>query len=178
MSDYVDVMEFGLKPTGEIVVMIGEKGEASSLQDLLALAPDASPLNWAKVLNELEYSGAFTVIADPEGYQRDYIGQIEAEDPGQPWQEGVIRLRDFGMPDFSQISTPSISGGHLVYFVSDDTTGLPYRAEADLAPGSAAPVYAPLDLSPMQDPPAPVTAKPANPDVAAAEAEEGARKAD
>ncbi len=178
MSEYVDVMQFGLKPTGEIVVMIGTAAEATSLQDLLALAPKASPLNWAEVVNELEYSGEFSVITDPETFQRDYLRQIEAEDPNQPWQEGVIRLRDFGVPEFAEICVPRLEGSHLVYFVSDDTTGLPYSAEVDLTPGSAAPTYRPLELRPMPEPPAEVSVQPTNPDEAAAEAEDAASQVD
>lgn len=171
MSDDVDVMRFGLRTTGEIVVMVGEEAEAASWPELLALAPRASAAKWAEISNELAFDGGFEVISDPEAYRRAYLSQVEAEDPARAWQEGVIRRRDFGMPDFAEIHVPTLKGDHLVYFASDATTGLPYRAEAHLTPGSAAPRYEPLELTPMPEPAPMVPPRPRNPERAAAEPE-------
>lgn len=155
MSDYVDVMQFSITPKGEIVVMVGEN-EARSAADLLAMAPDASPANWAEILNELAHSGDFELIEDPDAFRAQYEATLAGEDPSKGWSEGTMRLRDFGIPDFATITPPTLEGSTLVYFARDAYTGLPYRAEVSLAGGDGIPAYTPLPLAPMPGPAAEV----------------------
>ncbi len=156
MSDYVDVMQFSVTPQGEIVVMVGE-AQASSAADLLAMAPNASPANWAEILNELATSGEFELILDPDAFQAQYEATMAEEDPEKGWSQDAMRLRDFGIPDFSSVSPPQRNGSTLVYFARDIFNGLPYRAEVNLAEGDGVPVYDPLPLSATPEPAAVVT---------------------
>lgn len=155
MSDNVDVMQFSVTPQGEIVVVVGEN-EVSSAADLLTMAPDASPANWAEILNELAHSGDFELILDPAGFREQYEATLAQEDPEQGWSQDAMRLRDFGVPDFSQITPPQIAGSTLVYYARDIHTGLPYRAEVSLAGGDGTPTYTPMQLSPTPEPAAEV----------------------
>ncbi|MFL4469067.1 hypothetical protein ACERZ8_04000 [Tateyamaria armeniaca] len=151
MSEYTDLMEFSVTAQGEWVVLIGTQ-EARTIADVMALAPNASPMNWADILNELAHGGDFEVIEDPAAFRAQYEATLSDEDPEKGWSQDAMRLRDFGIPDFDEITVPKINGGTLVYFVRDVYTGLPYRAEIQLGDVGAEPTYAPLDLKPTPEP--------------------------
>jgi len=162
MSDYPDLMEFSVTAQGEFVVLVGSQ-EAHTIADVMALAPNASPMNWAEIVNELAHSGDFEVIEDPAVFRAAYEAAMAEEDPEKGWSQDAMRLRDFGIPRFDEIKAPNITGGTLVYFARDAYTGLPYRAEMPLSGVTAEPDYEPLDLQPTPEPAAhvpPVTELP------------------
>ena len=87
-------------------------------------------LDLCRALNHLWRGNAYRLIADPEAYRRRYDERIAAEDPDAAWQEGVVRLRDFGICDVSQIAPPGVVGDQLIFYVEDDYLGIPYRVTA------------------------------------------------
>lgn len=151
MTDYTDLMQFSVTAQGDFVVMIGNE-EARTIADVMALSPNASPMNWADILNELAYEGDYAVIDDPAAFRAAYEATMAEEDPEKGWSQDAMRLRDFGIPDFTEIAAPSITGSNLVYFVRNTFTGLPYRAEMALSDATAEPTYTPLDLKPTPEP--------------------------
>ncbi|MEO9573619.1 MAG: hypothetical protein ABJ263_12940 [Tateyamaria sp.] len=151
MSDYTDLMEFSVTAQGEWVVIVGTQ-EARTIADIISLAPNASPMNWADILNELASGGDYEVIEDPAAFRTAYEATMAEEDPEKGWSQDAMRLRDFGIPNFDEINVPRINGGTLVYFARDIYTGLPYRAEILLSNAAAEPAYAPLDLMPTPEP--------------------------
>ena len=85
----------------------------------------------------------------------DRYAEAPAEDPNEPWREGMMRLRDFGIPDFTEIAPPKIEDGTLVYFARALFNGLPYRTKVTL--GRVGDVtYLPLELTPPPEPSPPV----------------------
>ncbi|MBK0327025.1 hypothetical protein I5535_06910 [Rhodobacteraceae bacterium F11138] len=114
------------------------------------LAPDAAS-DLALYVNHFARDRDFVPIDDPQTYEKTYRARIESEDPAAPWQQNVMRLRDFGMPDFAEIRSAVLENGTLVFFAADALTGLPYRVCADVKRRTA-PTYSPLALSPVPAP--------------------------
>ncbi|MEP3331645.1 hypothetical protein [Sedimentitalea sp.] len=135
--------------------------EVTELDDLRGRGADAPAADLADAAARLGPEG-YEVIADPVAFEAAYRARLEAEDPAQPWREGVMRFRDFGIPDFAEIAAPVLAGGVLVFFARDTFSGLPYKMELPLGDGPA-PAYEPLALSPMSE-----HASPVPPDVTAA----------
>jgi hypothetical protein len=149
MTDQSETLRFALLSSGEIVVQVGTRAEAATLSEFLALKPKASAIDLAKIINRLIHDRDFELIADPEAFKKAFNEKLASEDSSKPWAEGVIRLSDYGVPDFALLSAPAVEGGTLVYFATEATTGLPFRAEVNLAPGSAEPGYLPMTLTPV-----------------------------
>lgn len=150
MSGDLPAIERGLGDSGEAVVLTGG-GEAQDMASLLRLAPElAAPghaRSLAEAVNHLAQRGEFRVIQDPASFETWYREKLSKEDPETPWQEGVSRLCDFGVPDFSEIEPPVFTSGHLRFFAQDVFLGVPYRVDVpDLA---APPSYEPLKLTPV-----------------------------
>ena len=78
----------------------------------------------------------------------------------------MVRLRDYGVPDFARIEAPKFTDGKLTFYAVDTFLGLPYKVET--ANLETAPSYAPLPLSPLPRPPRPAAA----PDIKPLTAEE------
>ncbi len=138
MTDAIPQIEFGLGDNLERIVILDESDSVDSIPALVSavpglMSPDCA-LQLAEAINHLAVGDGFDLISDPAAYQADYEARLAAEDPNQPWQEGVIRLSDFGRPDYSEIKAPFWNGTAVVFFAKDDFTGLPYRVEAVLAP--------------------------------------------
>lgn len=155
MADDLPRLDLGLTGEGKPVVMLGTTGQATDMAALLRLAPAlASPAHaddLARAVNHLAHSGEFRVITDPKVFEEAYRTRLSHEDPNAPWQEGVIRLRDHGIPDFTEISKPRFEGGRLTFFAADMFLGVPYRVE--LADLKSTPAYTPLPLTPLADAP-------------------------
>ena len=66
----------------------------------------------------------------------------------------MIRLRDFGVPDFATIKAPSVSGEELVFYAVDETLGVPYKVECAQLTGT--PTYEPVPLTALPRPAEPV----------------------
>lgn len=163
MADDVPRIDLGLNGEGKPVVLLGDRGvQATDTETLLRLAPGlASPAHandLALAVNHLAHGGEYRVISDPKAFQEAYNARLSREDAHAEWHEGVVRLRDHGVPDFSKIDVPRFDGGHLTFFAVDMFLGVPYRV--DLANLHAAPVYAPMPLTPLPSAPSPRPAEP------------------
>lgn len=147
----------GLEDDGSPVVMVGEEEtEVTTIAALLAAAPGLTQppaaAATARAINHLAQNAAFDVIEDPAAYEAQYRARLAQEDHNAPWAEGVMRLCDYGVPDFARIAAPAITDGQLVFFAANVIPGLPYRIAADLtgpdvAVGDAN--YTPMDLMPL-----------------------------
>lgn len=137
-----------------VVIVDGE--EIADIAALLArlpelLAPEGLCV-LARMLSHLARGDAYQVIADVAGFEASYRARLASEADG-PWQEGVLRLRDFGVPDFSAMRPPRMEGDTLVFHASRRGSCLPYRVEAPLdAEGPGSLRYVPLALTPFEAP--------------------------
>jgi len=155
MADDVPRLDLGLTGEGRPVVMLGTGGpQAGDMATLLRLAPGlatpAHAADLAMAVNHLAHGGEYRVITDPKAFEDAYRARLAREDPNAEWHEGVVRLRDYGVPDFATVQAPSFAGGRLTFFAVDMYLGVPYRVE--LADLSAQPSYAPLPLTPLPGP--------------------------
>jgi hypothetical protein len=153
MADQPTPLDLGLDEAGAPVVLLGGSPPVRDMAALLRLAPGLAPLALARAANHFAHGNEYQVIADPAEFAAAYQAKLAAEDPAAAWQEGVVRLRDYGVPDFASIAPPQLSGEGLVFFAIDVFLGLPYRVEA--TPAAVAPTYTALPLSPLPQPPAP-----------------------
>lgn len=139
----------GISDDNKPVVFIDSE-QATSMADLLSLAPEldkAEALLLAQIANHFAYDVQYIVIEDPKIFADKYMAQVKKEDSNVGWREGVIRLIDFGIPDFNEIKTPEYSDNKLVFYAVDAFLGVPYKVEvSDL---KAAPTYNPLPLTPL-----------------------------
>jgi hypothetical protein len=135
MSDTNPSLTLGLGDGGRGVVILDGATSHADLAGLLAAAPglatDAAAL--ARAANHFATAMDFAVIEDPAAFAAAYRARLAAEDPDAPWTEGVLRLRDHGVPDFAAILAPRLAGGRLTFFATDRFLGVPYRVEADVA---------------------------------------------
>jgi hypothetical protein len=142
---------FGVGDGGESVAYVGDS-RAVSLAELLGLAPhlvtSANATELARAANHFASGADFVVITDPGAFAEAYRRRLATEDPNADWQENVIRLCDFGVPDFEQIKPPALEDGRLTYFVSDTFLGVPYKAM--LEGFDQKPDYVPLSLTPIE----------------------------
>lgn len=104
----------------EVIAHFPELTEADAAGDLARLA------------THFAHGDAFKVINDPQTFEAAYRARVKTEDPSQPWQQGVSRLIDFGLPDFADVIAPQLAGSELTWTVEDSFTGLPYRAVISL----------------------------------------------
>ncbi len=157
MSDDIPEMILGLGDGGKPLVMVGDNDEATDMAGLLrlvpALASAAHALELSRVMNHLVHGNDYDVIEDPQRFAAEYKARVAREDPDADWQEGVIRLRDHGMPDFAAILAPAFAGGRLSFYAVDRFLGLPYRVET--AALTATPLYEPVALTPIPRKPRP-----------------------
>ncbi|MQQ09342.1 hypothetical protein GFB49_12820 [Epibacterium sp. SM1979] len=157
MADELPNIDLALGAGSEYMVVVDDAQKASDLGQLLALAPGLldpeAALVLAQAVNHIAQGHGFSVIEDPAEFASAYQAQLAKEDPSEPWQEGVIRLVDFGVPDFEEIAAPILTGETLVFFARDGFTGLPYRVEVALNPATSvgADDYKALDLEPLGD---------------------------
>ena len=137
------------------VVLVGDQ-PAATLQEVLASAPELkAPAGLGKycdVVNYLARGRKYRLIHDPDAYRARYDRRFISEDPNAPFQEGVPRLRDFGLCQTAEIQAPRIEGGSVLFYVEDDFLGIPYRVAA---PGPDQPegeiTYTPLPMSPLPE---------------------------
>ena len=151
-------IDLGLTGEGKPVVLLGEFGDqAGSMAELVRLAPDgASPARAADLAlaaNHFAHGSEYRVVTDPQAFEEAYRARLAREDASAAWQEGIVRLSDFGVPDFGTIHAPRLQGARLVFFAADTFLGVPYRVEAPTL--LQAPEYAPLPLTPVPGVPVP-----------------------
>lgn len=157
MPDEIPPLSLGLGDNDEPLVFLGPGKQAADMATLLRLAPglasDARALDLAQAANYFAHGDDYRVIENPADFANAYRAQIDREDPAAEWQEGVVRLRDYGVPDFNQIEPPKFAGGRLTFYAVDAFLGVPYKVEADKL--EAAPNYTPMPLTPLPSPPRP-----------------------
>ncbi len=163
MTDAIPQVALGIDEGAKSVVIIEGATQVSSLGALLTEAPGLlhpdGALTLARVINHLAVRNDWHVIEDPAAYEAGYRAQLGREDPDAPWQEGVLRLRDHGVPDFKGIAAPKMTGTRLTFFAADAAVGLPYRIEVDLSDPARAvdpALYRAVSLIPLP----PSTARP------------------
>lgn len=145
----MDSFEIIEGPEGRVVVING-KEEITDLAGLQMRAPDIDTAQLVQLAIDLGPPG-YDPITDPAAYEAQVRAKIDGEDLSQPWREGVIRISDFGMPDFSQITAPERDGGTLRAPVRDRYTGLPYIMTLALGHDTP-PRFAPLPVTPIERP--------------------------
>jgi hypothetical protein len=157
MIDQPPAIVLGIGDDGGKLVLPGDAGQAHDMTELLRMAPDLErhPLPLAQAINHFAYGGHYRVIGDPGQFETEYKAKLAKEDPNAPWQEGVIRLRDFGVPNFATIKAPAVSGERLVFYAVDTVLGVPYKVEC--ASLTANPVYQPVPLTALPRPVVPHT---------------------
>ncbi|HVY16431.1 MAG TPA: hypothetical protein VHB27_14490 [Rhodopila sp.] len=152
MIDQPPAVVLGIDDSGGKLVAPGDVGQAHDMAELLKMAPHLKkhPLPLAQAVNHFAHGSDFRVISDPNAFAAEYKAELAKEDPSAPWQAGVIRLRDHGVPDFGAIRAPAVSGGHLVFYAVDTFLGVPYKVVC--ATLTATPVYEPMPLTPLPAP--------------------------
>ncbi|MEM1429635.1 MAG: hypothetical protein AAGG09_09270 [Pseudomonadota bacterium] len=124
----------------------------TSIAELVAAVPaltepDAAA-DLAQMVTHFARGRAYRVITDPQAFEAAYRSRIASEDADEPWQQGVLRLVDFGMPDFAEVSRARLEGTSLSWTAEDAFTGLAYRGHASLDDLSAVQFTA-LALTPV-----------------------------
>lgn len=155
MTDIPQV-DLGINEAARSVVIVEGASQVSDLAELISAAPGLmhpeAAGTLARAANHFAQGTDYQVITDPAAFEVAYRARVESEDPNAPWREGVLRLRDHGMPDFNEIMAPSLSGQKLVYFAKDSYVGLPYRVSVDLSNANASAAYTALALKPLPPP--------------------------
>jgi hypothetical protein len=130
MADSLPPLEMDFASNGAPVVVV-EDVEASDLSEALRLAPALGEPNWvraySRVVNHFSSGGDFEPIMDPSTFKAKYLAAYEAEDPDEEVGPGVIRLHNFGIPDFAAIHPPMKDGNTLIFFVENMFMGIPYK---------------------------------------------------
>lgn len=146
-----ELIELGIGKDGESVAYVGNS-LVSNLAKLLNLAPhlgtSANATELALAANHFAHGADFVVITDPDAFADAYRRRLAAEDPDVDWQENVMRLCDFGVPDLDGIKPPVLRDGRLIYFAADACLGVPYRATLNMF--DQVPDYTPLALTPVE----------------------------
>ena len=146
MADGLPPIEFDIGTDGAPVVIVAE-AEARDLDSALRLAPALGDPQWliayAQVANHLAQGDRYEVIVDPAEFRAAYMAAYEAEDPDEPPAPGLIRLHNYGLPDFDSIAAPHMEGENLVFHAENVTLGIPYRATMSAA-GDV--VYEPVEM--------------------------------
>lgn len=147
MADGMPPIALDYSPSGAPVMMV-EEASAADLAQAMALVPALADEKWvvvlAQVANHLAQGDRYSVIVDPEAFRSDYMAAREAEDPVEAPEPGKMRLRNYGIPDFGQITRPQMEGDTLVFFARNTTLGIPYRAA--MPPGTT-PTYRPVAMA-------------------------------
>ncbi|MGQ0566404.1 MAG: hypothetical protein ACT4OK_15225 [Gemmobacter sp.] len=141
MTDGIPQVALGIDDAAQSVVIVEGETEVGTLAALAAAAPglrhpDAAA-TMARAVAHLAAGADYRVIEDPAAYEAAYRAQVAGEDPNAPWTDGVLRLRDHGMPDFTGIAAPAYHGTRLVFFAQNALIALPYRVEVDVGDAGA-----------------------------------------
>ncbi len=111
-----------------------------SLAGLLKAAPELTEAGglgrYCEALNHFTHGEQFRMIYDPAAFREKYERRLQAEKTDEPFQDGAVRIGDFGVCDTSGIASPTANGETVIFFVEDDYLGIPYRVTGP-APGKA-----------------------------------------
>jgi hypothetical protein len=142
-------------------VAVADDVSYPAITDLVAALPGltepeaASEL--AQAVTHFARGRDYSVVTDSGAFEEAYRAQIAREDPNARWQQGVVRLIDFGMPNFGDIAAPVRDGAALIWTAADRYTGLPYAARVEMSDLSALTIK-PMSLTPVPRDPEPAAA--------------------
>lgn len=126
---------YSIDRAGAPIAIIEHKAEGGTDEVFAAypgLITGAHTTELAKLVNHFAREFKYQVIEDPAAFEAAYMAQVAQEDPDATWQQGANRLRDYGKPDFSQITPPTLQGAQLVFFARSVQMGVPYRVEVEI----------------------------------------------
>lgn len=136
MADGLPPLHMDINSSGAAVVVVDGQ-EIQDISGLVDLAPNIVDPKfaraYARLVNHLAYAYEYNVIMDPETFEASYREKYESEDPDEKVMAGQVRLRNYGLPDFSAIQPPMIDGNKLIFFAESAYLGVPYRVEAGTA---------------------------------------------
>lgn len=105
------------------------KSTAALLARLPALRDPFYTAFLAGAVNHLTAGYDNELITDPTAFKASYMKRYEAENPDAQFEQGTQQLHNYDLPDFDQITAPTLSGNQLVFFSEDVFLGTPYRFE-------------------------------------------------
>jgi hypothetical protein len=147
MSDVLPPIQLQTSDEGAPVVMVAD-AELTAPDALLKAVPQlrdpAYAALYAQLLTHLTQGGDMELIMDPAVYEAEYERRLAAEDPEEEPQPGVVRLRNYGTPDFAALKPPAYEGDQLVFYTWHTFFTLPYRAVVD---DSGIPEFKPVPLN-------------------------------
>jgi hypothetical protein len=130
MADGLPAIELDFGANGAPVVLV-EQVEVSDPAALMQAAPALEDPKWAfafaQMVNHIAQGDSHELIIVPAEFKEKYMAVYEAEDPDEEVGPGVIRLHNFGIPDFAAIHPPMKNGNTLIFFVENMFMGIPYR---------------------------------------------------
>ena len=148
MGEGLPPISMEISGSGAPYVIVDEQ-EANDVDTLLRLAPNLTDPYWlkarAQLTNHIASGFEYEVILNPDAFEDAYMAQYNSEDPDEDVPPGTIRLIDYGVPDFEEITTPKLDGETLVFYAREATLGVPYRVEVK---GDGKATYSPMGLSP------------------------------
>ena len=144
MANELPYIGFGTDDNGAKMGVIGAETYGSVAAMLIARASMANePVPLAAALNHFDENGDdFDVITDPAAYKADFLQRYAAEEE-MDWDQFTARLSDFELPDFEQLTAPTVSGGQISFCANHLGLEAPYRVTG-LADGSAPLAYEPI----------------------------------
>lgn len=155
MTDEAPNVLYSVDRAGEPIAII-ERSTQGGQQDVLERYPGMitgeHTTELAKMVNHFARQFKYEVIEDPAAFAEAYRTQIASEDKDATWQQGVTRLRDFGMPDLDSITVPTYDGTTLVYYARSVRLGVPYVVKVPVNAteiGEAS--YTPMQMSAIAD---------------------------
>lgn len=131
MADGLPPISTMVNDAGTPIVIVGE-AQVTNARELLDAAPALKDPEWirvyANVLNHMAHGYKYELIIDPDEFQAQYMKEYEAEDPEAQAVPGLIRLHNYGIPEFDEIASPAYEGETLTFYVRENFLGIPYKA--------------------------------------------------
>ena len=128
-----------------IIVINGET--VKDIHRIIEIEPRYGNPQWvsgySQLVNHLSEGYDHELILDAQEFKKKYMEKYNSEDPNEEVGPGVIRLRNFGIPDFSLIAPPEYQGDTLVFFTENVFMGIPYKVTMKKA---EAPQYEPVGM--------------------------------
>jgi hypothetical protein len=148
MADGLPPIQFNLSDAGAPVVIV-EQVEVSDRIEALRRAPALSDPKFARayaqVVNHLAKGYKYEVIMDPAAFKADFMAKYNAEDPNAVVAPGVMRLRNFALPDFDSITPPQMTEGTLEFFARSAYRGTAFHV---VVPPEGPASYRPVKSAP------------------------------
>lgn len=148
MGEGLPPLHMETNAAGDAVVIVDGQ-EVRDVSGLIDLAPNIVEPRYARayarLVNHLVHGYDYNVIMDPADFASAYQKRYDAEDPNEVVPAGQVRLRNYGLPDFSVIEAPKIEDNKLIFYAENAFLGVPYRVEAGTSVSAiGAPDYTPV----------------------------------